>query len=163
MRGCWWFITGDVLDTNVLSSWSNMTAGSPEGTSICHGDHVRARGLRVTLDDTRFPLVVMQVKYTPWVTRLYGRKGLGRPVVLRLLLILCGAWCLPLHLQIMTDQVWVWKGGLLGILWSSGALLVMQCCGQVGFCVDITWRDEGLHQIPCISGGGSSLSEQFSR
>ena len=62
------------------------------------------------------------------------------------------AWCLPLNLQIMTDQVWIWKGGWLGILWSSGALLVMQCCDQVGCRRGITWQDEDLHRIICISG-----------
>ena len=86
--GCWMFITGDVLGTNVLSCWSNMTAGSPKGTSICHGDHVWARGLRATLDDTKFPLLVMWIKYAHWITRVYGRKELGRLVVLRFLLIL---------------------------------------------------------------------------
>lgn len=54
------------------------------------------------------------------------------------------------------------EGRLTCILLSSGALPVMRCCGRVGYCRGITWRDEDLHPILCISGGGSSQPVQLS-
>ena len=79
-------------------------------------------------------------------------------------LVVFGAWCLPLHLQIMTGQVWIWLREVSLVY--SGALELYWWCNVVvkwGTAEAYSWRDEDLHRILCIPGGGSSQSLRFSR
>ena len=52
-----------MLDTDILSCWPNVNAVPPKGTSISHGNDIRARSMSTALDNARFPFLVVWVKY----------------------------------------------------------------------------------------------------
>ena len=50
-----------MLNTDLLSCWTNVTAVPPKGSAISHGNDIRARSMRTALDNARFPFVVVWV------------------------------------------------------------------------------------------------------